>query len=121
LPGEIVTISVALVSASGVRGDLLESVVEQDPEFHLISRSTDLIATADALAGLPSDAVVVWTLSGEVPREAELLLDACSFRALVSLTPDGKDMRLRVPGGEQRHLRNPSPARLLDAIRDAVG
>jgi len=116
-----VTIRVALVSASGIRGDLLESVVERDPEFHLISRSADLTSTADALAGLPSDAVVVWTLSGEVPREAELLLDARSFRALVSVTPDGKDVRLRVPGGEQEHLENPSPTRLLDAIRDAVG
>jgi hypothetical protein len=115
-----VTIRVALVSASGIRGDLLERVIERDPRFHLISYSADLTAVAGTLVSLPNDAVIVWSLSGEVPREAERRLTAGRLRALISVTPDGRDVRLRVPGRAQQSLKNPSPSSLLDAIRNAV-
>jgi hypothetical protein len=114
-----VTINVALV-APGVLGDLIVSVIERDPEFHLIVRAEDAISVVRLCGDSELHAVVLTTPTGPIPPAAGRLLRGGACRALVAITPDGKEAWLHSATGDPQPLCDLSPDRLLTVIRDAV-
>lgn len=114
-----VMINVALV-ASGVLGDLIVSVIERDPEFHLIVRAEDAISVVRLSGDSDLHAVVLTTPNGPISPAAGELLRSGACRAVVAITPDAKEAWLHFATGDPRPVCDLSPDRLLTAIRDAV-
>jgi hypothetical protein len=112
-------IHVALASAPGVLGDLLESVIERDPGFQLTARTEDPTNLARLAADRDLDAVIVCARSDSDLRLVDRLPGTRECRAIVVIAPDGKDAALYRTRGRDR-LGELSPDRLLEAIRDAV-
>lgn len=110
-------ITVALVQAPGLLGDVLESVISKDPAFILVARveaQDRLSAAAERL-----DAVVVGSPDGSISGEAARLLDYASVAVAVSA--DGKRASVRGRGGDTAVLQDPSPQQLLHTIRARAG
>jgi hypothetical protein len=114
-----VTINVALVF-SGVLGDLLVSVIERDPEFHLTARGEDSISVIRLCESVELHAIVLCAPTGSIPLATQRLMERGACRAMIAITPDGKHGWLHVPHREPCSLPGLSPARLLTAIRDVV-
>jgi hypothetical protein len=111
-----VTITVALAQVPGILGDLLESVVEEDPGFSLLARVAEPDDVAAAAGGRRLDAVVVCSADGSVPGAADRLLER-TCAAVVAVSPDGKSASVRGRDGETVSVPDPSPGELLDSIR----
>ena len=111
-------INVALASAPGVLGDLLQSVIERDPDFRLSIRASEPIRLPE-LGADPVDAVIVCARGTPEAVPAARLLGRSGCRAVVVISGDGKDAVLFHPAGRER-LGALSPGRLLDALRRAV-
>ncbi len=111
------TISVALARTPGVLGDLLENVIERDPEFNLVARVEDPTNVATASGERDVDAVIVCTSDGSIPLAARRLLEDRICETVVAVSADGKHASLRRRDGRAVALNAPSPAELLDSIR----
>ena len=113
-------IIVALVQAPGVFGDLLETVIERDPEFELGVRVGDETELADLHTEPRLDAVIVSTQNGSIPPIAGRLLDERACGIVVAIATDGKNASLESLREGPTPLRAVSPDQLLAAIRRAL-
>ena len=113
------TIGVALV-ASGVLGDLLVSIIERHPEFHVSAYAQDPISVLRGSENEEFHAIVLCSSTGAIPRGFARVMERETCSAVVAVSLDGKAVTIQQRNGVTRALSNPSPDGLLDAIRQAV-
>jgi hypothetical protein len=114
-----VTVSVAIVEAPGVSGDLLEQLIRGDPQFTLIGRYEHPHELREA--GVSAvDIVVMCTPDRSLPSFATQLIDDRVCRSVVALSTRGKDVHVRCGDGRELRLSQASPTELLDAMRQAI-
>jgi hypothetical protein len=115
-----VPIDVALVQAPGLLGDLLERVIQRDPEFHLVARVEDPISGGSPFRGRVLDAVIAVTPDGSIPADQSPLHGWAGSRAFVAVAADGKHASLRSVTGPDAALADFAPGELTAALQHAL-
>jgi hypothetical protein len=110
-----VTVSVALVEAPGVIGDLLAGLIRGDQQFTLVGRYEHPDQLHQAV-----DIVVMCTPDASIPPVATRLIGNGVCRSFVALSARGKDVQVRRGDGREYRLAQASPVELLEAMKQAI-